>query len=85
VNRAQESATPGRPDYEIEGIARDGSAKHAQIDWKPTRQELENAYAVAFEAGLWRFGARAASCRALPRPARRRYPSLHQGKQVRDG
>jgi putative pyruvate formate lyase activating enzyme len=49
-----------RPDYEVGAIARDGSTRYAEIDRRPTRQELEGAFAVAREAGLWRFDARSA-------------------------
>ncbi len=48
-----------RPDYEVGQIARDGRPKYAGIDRKPTRRELEDAYAAAREAGLWRFDTRA--------------------------
>ena len=48
-----------RPEYEVGQLARDGSTKYAEIDRRPTRQELEDAQAVAREAGLWRFDSRA--------------------------
>jgi putative pyruvate formate lyase activating enzyme len=48
-----------RPDYEVGRIARDGSPLHAEIDRAPARQELEDAYAAARDAGLWRFDVRA--------------------------
>jgi putative pyruvate formate lyase activating enzyme len=48
------------PNYEVGQIARDGSPKYGEIDRRPTRPELEDAYAVAREAGLWRFDVRAA-------------------------
>jgi putative pyruvate formate lyase activating enzyme len=48
------------PHYEVGQVARDGSPKYREIDRRPTRQELEDAYVVAREAGLWRFDMRAA-------------------------
>jgi putative pyruvate formate lyase activating enzyme len=48
-----------RPDYEVGQIARDGSAKYAEIDRKPTSRELEDVHAAARDAGLWRFDRRA--------------------------
>ncbi len=48
------------PDYEVGQTARDGSVKYADIDRCPTAQEMEDAYAAARAAGLWRFDARRA-------------------------
>ena len=48
------------PAYEVGQIARGGSPKHREIDRRPTRQEMQDAYAVAREVGLWRFDMRAA-------------------------
>ncbi len=39
-------------------LARDGSARYAKIDRRPTPEELEDAYAAARDAGLWRFDRR---------------------------
>ena len=47
-----------RPDYEVGRIARDGSAKYAEIDRMPTSRELEDVHAAARDAGLWRFDRR---------------------------
>jgi putative pyruvate formate lyase activating enzyme len=47
------------PDYEVGRIARDGSRKYAEIDRAPTSREMDDAYAAARDAGLWRFDARA--------------------------
>ncbi|MEN8162314.1 MAG: radical SAM protein, partial [Myxococcota bacterium] len=49
-----------RPGYEVGQLARDGSRRYAEIDRRPTPQELAAAEAAAREAGLWRFDARAA-------------------------
>jgi putative pyruvate formate lyase activating enzyme len=46
------------PDYEVGQIARDGSPRHAEIDRRPTREEIAAAYAAARDAGLWRFDGR---------------------------
>ena len=48
-----------RPEYEVGQIARDGSAKYAEIDRRPTREELEDAFEAARDADLWRFDVRA--------------------------
>jgi putative pyruvate formate lyase activating enzyme len=48
-----------RPEYEVGAIARDGSPKYAAIDRSPSRAEMDAAYALAREAGLWRFDVRA--------------------------
>jgi len=47
-----------RPEYEVGRIARDGGAKYAEIDRRPTRAEIEDVYAAARDAGLWRFDRR---------------------------
>jgi len=44
-----------RPAYEVGKIARDGRPKYAEIDRRPTREEMEDAHAAARDAGLWRF------------------------------
>ena len=49
-----------RPEYEVGSIARDGSRRYAEIDRRPTRRELDDAYAAARAAGLWRFDERTA-------------------------
>jgi putative pyruvate formate lyase activating enzyme len=49
-----------RPDYEVGGIARDGTPQYAEIDRPPTRREIEDVTAAARAAGLWRFDVRAA-------------------------
>jgi putative pyruvate formate lyase activating enzyme len=47
-----------RPEYEVGGIARDGSPKYAEINRRPGREELPCATRAAREAGLWRFDER---------------------------
>ena len=47
-----------RPEYEVGKIGRDGRAKYAEIDRRPTRQEWQDACAAARDAGLWRFDER---------------------------
>jgi len=47
-----------RPAYEVGQIARDGTAKYADIGRCPTGVELRRAVAAARRAGLWRFDAR---------------------------
>ena len=47
-----------RPDYEVGAIARDGTPRYADIDRPPRPDELEQAYAAARRAGLWRFDRR---------------------------
>ena len=49
-----------RPEYEVGQIARDGSPKYAGIDRRPAPQEMEQAWAAARHAGLWRFDVRGA-------------------------
>ncbi len=44
-----------RPEYEVGQLARDGRMKYAGINRRPTAEEMEAAYEVAREAGLWRF------------------------------
>jgi putative pyruvate formate lyase activating enzyme len=48
-----------RPDYEVGGIARDGTRRYAEIDRRPTEREMEAAFRAARDAGLWRLDARA--------------------------
>ena len=45
--------------YKVDQVAREASAKCAKIDQKPTARELEDTYAAAPEAGLWRLIERA--------------------------
>jgi putative pyruvate formate lyase activating enzyme len=47
-----------RPDYVVGQIARDGSAKYAEIDRRPRSEELERVHAAARDARLWRFDVR---------------------------
>jgi putative pyruvate formate lyase activating enzyme len=47
-----------RPDYEVGQLARDGSPKYADINRRPTPEEVEQAYEAACRAGLWRFDQR---------------------------
>jgi putative pyruvate formate lyase activating enzyme len=47
-----------RPDYEVGEIARDGSVKYADINRRPTSEEIAAAYQAARQAGLWRFDER---------------------------
>ncbi|MBW2542005.1 MAG: radical SAM protein [Deltaproteobacteria bacterium] len=44
-----------RPEYEVGAIGSDGRPKHAEIRRRPTAGEMEAAYRVARDAGLWRF------------------------------
>lgn len=44
-----------RPEYEVGRTARDGSPQYADINRRPTPEELAAAYRAAREAGLWRF------------------------------
>jgi putative pyruvate formate lyase activating enzyme len=48
-----------RPDYEVSQIARHGQVKYAEIDRRPTAEELAAASQAARDAGLWRFDSRA--------------------------
>ena len=48
-----------RPAYEVGRIARDGEPQYADIDRRPTPEELAAADRAAREAGLWRFDKRA--------------------------
>jgi len=56
-----------RPEFQVGSVADDGRKRYAEIDRRPSRSELEDAYAAARRAGLWRFDERAARRRA---PAR---------------
>ncbi len=47
-----------RPAYEVGRIARDGEPQYADIDRRPTPDELAAASRAAREAGLWRFDKR---------------------------
>lgn len=47
-----------RPAYEVGRIARDGEPQYADINRRPTPEELAAAYRAAREAGLWRFDKR---------------------------
>jgi putative pyruvate formate lyase activating enzyme len=47
-----------RPEHEVGQLAADGSRKYAEINRRPTRDELTEAYQLAREAGLWRFDER---------------------------
>jgi putative pyruvate formate lyase activating enzyme len=48
-----------RPEYEVGQIAGDGlPMKYTEIERRPAREELEQAYAAARRAGLWRFDER---------------------------
>ncbi|GIW93326.1 MAG: radical SAM protein [Pirellulaceae bacterium] len=47
-----------RPEYEVGEIARDGSIKYADINRRPTADEIEQAFQAARDAGLWRFDER---------------------------
>jgi putative pyruvate formate lyase activating enzyme len=46
------------PDYEVGQMARDGSAKYAEINRGPGLDTLAAAYRAARRAGLWRFDQR---------------------------
>jgi putative pyruvate formate lyase activating enzyme len=50
-----------RPEYEVGGIARDGSPKYGEIDRRPTQGEMADAFEAARAAGLWRFDSRGAN------------------------
>jgi putative pyruvate formate lyase activating enzyme len=47
-----------RPDYQVGGIARDGTPKYADISRSPTQDEMLRAHEAARRAGLWRFDTR---------------------------
>ena len=47
-----------RPEYEVGEIARQGGTKYAEIDHRPDKDEMADAYDVARKAGLWRFDER---------------------------
>ncbi len=47
-----------RPAYEVGRIARDGEPQYADINRRPTPEELSAAHRAAREAGLWRFDER---------------------------
>jgi uncharacterized Fe-S radical SAM superfamily protein PflX len=44
-----------RPAYEVGRIAHDGHPQYADINRRPTPEELAAAHRAASEAGLWRF------------------------------
>jgi putative pyruvate formate lyase activating enzyme len=55
-----------RPAYEVgAAVTRDGQPKYAAIDRDPTEAEMDDAYAAARDAGLWRFDVRRAVKGAL--------------------
>jgi putative pyruvate formate lyase activating enzyme len=47
-----------RPAYQVGEIAKNGTAKHDDINRRPRQQELTRAYEAARDAGLWRFDER---------------------------
>ncbi len=47
-----------RPEYEVGSVARDGSIRYAEINRRPTAEEIATAHQMAREAGLWRFDTR---------------------------
>ena len=47
-----------RPEYEVGQINRNGNARYAEIDRRPERNEIGQAYDAARQAGLWRFDVR---------------------------
>lgn len=47
-----------RPDYLVGTAASDGGRQYSEIDRRPTAVELEEAYQLAGDAGLWRFDTR---------------------------
>ena len=48
-----------RPAYQVGERSKDGSQKYLDIHRAPARSEMDEAYAAAREAGLWRFDTRA--------------------------
>jgi putative pyruvate formate lyase activating enzyme len=54
-----------RPEHEIGEERADGSRRFAEIDRRPTADELEAAWAAARAAGLWRFDERRTTVRML--------------------
>ena len=49
-----------RPEYEVGQIARDGSPRYDEINRRPARDELTEAFESALRAGPWRLEGRAA-------------------------
>ena len=49
-----------RPEFQVGSVADDGRKRYAEIDRRPSRTELDDAYVAARRAGLWRFDERAA-------------------------
>jgi putative pyruvate formate lyase activating enzyme len=47
-----------RPDHQVGAVARDGGIRFAEVNRRPTPEEMEAAYAAARRAGLWRFDER---------------------------
>ncbi len=47
-----------RPEYKVGDIARDGKPKYDDVKRRPLSMEMEEAYAAARRAGLWRFDER---------------------------
>jgi putative pyruvate formate lyase activating enzyme len=47
-----------RPEYQVGTLAANGTPRHLDIARQPTTVEMEDAYAAARRAGLWRFDER---------------------------
>ncbi len=47
-----------RPEYEVGELSREGKTRYQDIDRRPDRDELQQAYDAANDVGLWRFDER---------------------------
>ena len=47
-----------RPEYKVGTKGGGGETRYAEINRRPLQDEIERAYELAREAGLWRFDAR---------------------------
>ena len=56
-----------QPEYQVGSLADDGRKRYEEINRRPPRSELDDTYAAARRAGLWRFDERSTSWGWLPR------------------
>jgi putative pyruvate formate lyase activating enzyme len=47
-----------RPEFQVGEKSKDGLGQYAEIDRRPSRSEIDDAYTAARKAGLWRFDER---------------------------